>query len=61
MTPATKDSAWAAVNEMSGVTDEKLAEIWIAEGAKIDKAESQFTPEDWATLQEAVLKQTSKF
>lgn len=61
VTPATKDSAWAAVNEMSGVTDEKLAEIWIAEGAKIDKAESQFTPEDWATLQEAVLKQTSKF
>jgi hypothetical protein len=61
MTPETKDSAWAAVNELNSVGDDKLAEVWIAEAAKIGKAEEQFTPADWSALKEAVLKRTSTF
>jgi hypothetical protein len=61
-TPETKDSAWAGVSgDLKDVTDEKLAEVWIAEVAKIGKDEKDFTPADWATVKEAVLKQTSKF
>jgi hypothetical protein len=59
----TKDSAWAAVNDMKAatVTDEKLAEVWVAEATKIGKAEEQFTPVDWWNLKEAVLAATAKF
>ena len=62
-TPETKDSAWAAVDSMRAktVTDEKLAEVWIAEATKIGKAEDQFTPDDWTTLKNAVYAQTAIF
>lgn len=61
--PETKDSAWTAVNELKGadVTDEKLAEVWIAEATKIGKPEDQFTADDWHTVKEAVHAVTSKF
>jgi hypothetical protein len=59
----TKDSAWQAVatNPLKDVPDEKIAEVWVAEGSKIGKAEEQFTGTDWATVRDAVLKATSKF
>lgn len=65
-TPVTKESAWEVVNALNDregkkVIDEKLAEIWIAEGAKIGKAESAFTSADWATVQEAVIQTISTF
>jgi hypothetical protein len=60
-TEDTKDSAWAAVNQMNGESDEKLAEIWIVEATKIGKPEDQFTPTDWATVKNAVLDQVSRF
>ena len=61
-TPETKDSAWAAVNgPMRDVSDDRLAEAWIAEGAKIGKNEDQFTPADWEAVKNAVLALTSKF
>lgn len=52
----TKDSAWAAVNELKvpDTTDEKLAETWIAEGQKIGKPEGQYTSADWTALKDAV-------
>ena len=43
------------------ITDEKLAEVWVAEATKIGKAEDQFTPEDWATVKTAVQNQTATF
>jgi hypothetical protein len=58
----TKESVWAAVNgPMKDVTDEKLAEIWIAEVSKINADDSKLTAEEWATVKEAVMKQTAKF
>lgn len=59
----TKDSAWAAVNDMkaANVTDDKLAEVWVAEAAKFNKGEDAFTPVDWWNLKEAVLATTAKF
>jgi hypothetical protein len=61
----TKDEAWVAVTTNSvrdkDVTDEKLAEAWLAEAAKIGKGEDEFTPADWATVRDAVVKATSKF
>jgi len=59
--PVTKNSAWAKVNELNSVGDEKLAAIWLDEAKKIGKAENIFTTDDWHTLQEAVLAQVSKF
>ena len=61
--PETKDSAWASVSELKqkDITDEKLAEIWIAEATKIGKPEDAFTADDWKTVKEAVLKQVSVF
>jgi len=61
--PVTKQSAWEAVSEMKAkdVTDAKLAEVWIAEGAKIGKNEDEFTSDDWAAVQKAVLDQVSVF
>jgi len=61
--PETKDSAWASVSELKqkDITDEKLAEVWIAEATKIGKAEDAFTADDWKTVKEAVLKQVSVF
>ena len=43
------------------MTDDRLAEVWVAEAAKIGKPEEQFTAEDWRLLKEAVLKRTAKF
>jgi hypothetical protein len=60
-TPMTKDLAWTAVNDLNGGTEEKLAEVWIAEATKIGRPEEQFTAEDWMCVKNAVLKQTSKF
>jgi hypothetical protein len=59
----TKDLAWQAVaaNPILDVPQDKLAEIWIAEGSKVGKAEDAFTSADWATVRDAVLQQTSKF
>jgi hypothetical protein len=57
----TKDLAWTAVNDLNGGTEEKLAEVWIAEATKIGRPEEQFTAEDWMCVKNAVLKQTSKF
>lgn len=57
----TKESAWAAVNSISGVTEEKLAEVWVSEGAKIGKAEEEFTSDDWKTVKDAVIELTKKF
>ena len=61
--PMTKDQAWEACSTMKAqtVTDEKLAEVWIAEATKIGKAEDQFTPSDWKTLKDAVLAQVAIF
>jgi hypothetical protein len=61
--PETKDSAWASVSELKAktITDEKLAEVWIAEATKIGKPEDQFTSADWVTVKDAVLKQTGVF
>ena len=61
--PETKDLAWAACESLKAatVTDEKLAEVWIAEATKIGKAEDQFTPSDWKTLKDAVLAQVAIF
>jgi len=41
------------------VSDEKLAEVWVAEATKIGKAEAKFTPKDWAAVKTAVLDQVS--
>jgi hypothetical protein len=59
----TKDSAWASVSELKqkDITDEKLAEVWIAEATKIGKAEDAFTSADWLTVKNAVLAQVSVF
>ena len=61
--PMTKDQAWEACSTMKAqtVTDEKLAEVWIAEATKIGKAEDQFTPADWAALKDAVVAATGVF
>lgn len=61
--PRTKASTWNTVVEMraAAVTDAELAKIWIAEVAKIDKAEDEFTSDDWATVETAVLDQVSVF
>ena len=61
--PMTKDQAWEACSTMKAqtVTDEKLAEVWIAEATKIGKAEDQFTPADWAALKDAVVAVTGVF
>ena len=61
--PETKDSAWQAVNDLRAktVTDEKLAEVWIAEVTRIGKAEDDFTPADWKTVKDAVHKETGMF
>jgi hypothetical protein len=61
-TCSTKDEAWAAVNgELKAVSDEKLAEVWIAEVSKLGKAEDAFTPDDWTKVAQLVLNQTAKF
>jgi hypothetical protein len=57
----TKDSAWTAVNEACGVSDEKLAEVWIAVATSLGKPEEKFTAADWKAVKDAVLVQTSKF
>jgi hypothetical protein len=61
----TKDEAWVAVStntlRTTETTDEKLAEAWLAEAAKIGKGEDDFTPADWATVRDAVVNETSKF
>jgi hypothetical protein len=59
----TQETAWAAVNELKAadVTDDKLAEVWVAEGAKIGKTEDKFTSADWETVKIAVQNQTAIF
>jgi hypothetical protein len=61
----TKDEAWeeAVTNPVrdKDITDEKLGEVWLAEAAKIGKDEDKFSPADWATVRDAVVKETSKF
>jgi hypothetical protein len=63
--PETKESAWAAVNSVAGVADDKLAEVWTAVVTTImqatQKAEDQFGPLEWAKVRKAVIDQTSKF
>ena len=57
----TKETAWAAVNSISGVSEEQLATVWISEGSKIGKVEDQFTSDDWKTVKDAVIALTKKF
>jgi hypothetical protein len=59
----TQETAWNAVNEMKSkdVTDEKLAEVWVAEGGKIGKTEDKFTSADWEAVKVAVQSQTAIF
>ena len=61
--PLTKDSAWAICVQMKAakVSDDLLAEAWIAEATKIGKPEDQFTSIDWFTVKEGVLALTSVF
>jgi hypothetical protein len=66
-TPTTKDSAWAAVNETraADVTEDKLAEVWIAVvstvSSSVGRAEDQFTSTDWYSIQKTVQEKTAKF
>jgi hypothetical protein len=61
----TKAEAWNAICtnplKAEGVTDAKIAEIWVVEVTKIGKAEDQITGLEWAAVQKAVVDQTSTF
>ena len=59
--PETKESAWAAVESISGVDADKLAKTWLGCIACFDKSETEFTSDDWATLRIAVVAETAKF
>jgi hypothetical protein len=60
----TKDEAWQEVvtnpRRIAAVTDEKLAEIWLAQMELIGKAEDAFGPMDWAKVRDGTLAKSAE-